>query len=75
MASAPETTPALPPNRRAAVAQWFVLLGATIAVAAIVALIVTWPHHTKSASASNPSPAAAKQADRSQSAAAAALRP
>jgi hypothetical protein len=73
MSSASETMSALPPNRRRAVAQWFVLLGAAIAIAVIVALIATWPHHT-SAGASNPSPAAAKQADKSQSAAAA-LKP
>jgi hypothetical protein len=73
MASASETVSALPPNRRGAVAQWFVLLGAAIAIAVIVALVATWPHHTSTAS--HPSPAAAKQADRSQSAAAAALKP
>ena len=75
MASASETVSALPPNRRGAVAQWFVLLGAAIAIAVIVALVATWPHHTKGAGASNPSPAAAKQVDRSQAAAAAALKP
>jgi hypothetical protein len=74
MGSASET--ALPPNRRGVVAQGFVLVGAAIAVAVIVVLIVTWPHHSKdSASAADPGPTAAKQAGGSHSNAAATLRP
>jgi hypothetical protein len=37
--------PALGPNRRGILGQWFALVGAVIAIAAIVALIVTWPDH------------------------------
>jgi hypothetical protein len=57
------------------VAQWIVLVGAAVAVGVIVALIVTWPHHTgSSASTGGPSPAA-KQAQKSQAQPAAPLKP
>jgi hypothetical protein len=75
MGSASETMTALPPNRRGVVAQWIVLVGAAVAVGVIVALIVTWPHHTgSSASTGGPSPAA-KQAQKSQAQPAAPLKP
>jgi hypothetical protein len=67
---------ALPPNRRGTVAQWFVLVGAGVAIAAIVALIATWPHHTSSsASDSGSNPAAAGQVEKSRAGAAATLKP
>ena len=48
-------------NRRGAVGQWLALLGVAIAVAAVVALIVTWPGHGDGES-SGAAPPAAKQA-------------
>jgi hypothetical protein len=74
MAASSETMPALPPNRRGMVAQWFALIGAAIAIAVIVALIVTWPDHGDSSpKAAGQTHAPAKQAGKSP--ATAAVRP
>jgi hypothetical protein len=62
MASASESMPVLPPNRRGLVAQWFVLVGAAIAIAVIVTLIVTWPDGNSSQRPTLSAPAAAKHA-------------
>ena len=76
MPASPQTLPALPPNRRGLVSLWFALIGAAIAIAVIVALIVTWPGHDDSSpSAAGPSPAPAKQAGKARAQAAAALKP
>jgi hypothetical protein len=73
--AASQTMPALPPNRRGVVGQWIVLAGAAIAIAVIVALIVTWPDHdTGSQGAAGPSAGPAKEAGKTPSQAAA-VRP
>jgi hypothetical protein len=74
MPASSQTMPALPPNRRGIVGQWFALIGAAIAIAVIVALIVTWPDHGDSApKASGQTHTPAKQAGKSP--AATAVRP
>jgi hypothetical protein len=40
------------------VGQWFALLGAAIAITAIVVLVVTWPGHGDSGSSGDASPTA-----------------
>jgi hypothetical protein len=75
MSASPQTVPAVPPDRRGLVGLSFALIGAAIAIAVIVALIVTWPGHDDSSpSAAGPSPAPAKQAGKAP-AHAAALKP
>jgi hypothetical protein len=50
------------PKRAGGVGQWFALAGAAVAIAVIVALILTWPDHGGgSVSATGAAPAAAKQ--------------
>jgi hypothetical protein len=76
--AATQSMPVLPPNRRGIVGQLFVLVGAVsgIAIAVIVALIVTWPDHGDSSqSAVSPPPVPAKQAGKSPAQAAAAIKP
>jgi hypothetical protein len=54
--------PTLRPSRRAIVGRWFALVGAMVAIAVVVALIVTWPDHgDNSARELGVNPAAAKQ--------------
>ena len=72
MPASSQTMPALPPNRRGIVGQWFALIGALIAIAVIVALIVTWPDHGDSSpQASGQTPAPAKQGGKTPATAAA----
>jgi hypothetical protein len=53
------------------VGQWLALIGAAIAIAVIVALIVTWPDHRDSSpQAASQTPAPAKQAGKTPAAAA-----
>jgi hypothetical protein len=74
--AATQSMPVSPPNRRGIVGQLFVLVGAAIAIAVIVALIVTWPDHGDSSqSAVSPPPAPAKEAGKSPAQAAAAIKP
>ena len=48
-------------NRRGAIGLCFAVLGAAIALAAVIALIVTWPDHGDGGSSGTPPPTA-KQA-------------
>jgi hypothetical protein len=75
--AASQSMPVLPPNRRGIVGQWFVLVGAAIAIAVIVTLIVTWPDHDNNSQSSvSPTAVPAKQAGKSPTqAAAAAIKP
>jgi hypothetical protein len=58
------------------VGQWFALIGAAIAIAVVVALIVTWPDHGDSSTKAGASPAAAaKQSGKRPAARAAAFKP
>jgi ribosomal protein S18 acetylase RimI-like enzyme len=60
--SPPQAMPTLRPTRRGVVGLWFALVGAVVAVAVVVALIVTWPHHGHgSTTANGVDPAAAQQ--------------
>jgi hypothetical protein len=71
MPASSQTMPTLPPNRRGIVGQWFALIGAAIAIAVIVALIVTWPDHGDSSPpAADQTPTPAKQAGKAPAAAA-----
>jgi hypothetical protein len=75
MTASSQTMPALPPNRRGVVGQWFALLGAAIAIAVIVALIVTWPDHDDSSTKAGATPAPAKQSGKQPAVRAAAFKP
>ena len=51
----------LRPTRRGTVGLWFALIGVAVAIAVIVALLVTWPNHDgNSARAHGPTPAVIK---------------
>jgi hypothetical protein len=75
MTASSQMMPALPPNRRGVVGQWFALIGAAIAIAVVVALIVTWPDHGDSSTKAGAGPAAAKQSGKHPAARAAAFKP
>jgi hypothetical protein len=65
--------PTLRLTRRGIVGLWFASVGAVVAIAVVIALIVTWPHHTdNSTRADGVNPAVAKQGEKAAASATAA---
>ena len=61
----PQTVLALRPNRRGVVGQWLALVGAVIAIAATVVLLVTWPGHENSSGGDPGAGRVSKQTEKS----------
>jgi hypothetical protein len=59
--SATQAMPSLRPTRRGTLGLWFALVGLAIALAVVVALIVTWPDHGHGSAADTGTSSSAKR--------------
>lgn len=75
MTASSQTMPGPPPNRRGIVGPLLALIGTAIAIAVIVALIVTWPGHGNGSAQTGASAAPAKHGGNPPAAPAAAFKP